>query len=127
MNEDVRRTKKKLPVELSNTRVLELYQERRELTESLAGANAALADIQAELKKERKDITSRLAEINQALDANAEELLVNCETAMDYSRGRVIVTRCDTGQVIEKRDMHPAERQAGLNLPEPEAGEEEAA
>ena len=48
---------------------------------------------------------------SMAIATGEERRRVECETVWDYTDGKVTVTRCDTGEVIEERALRDEEAQ----------------
>lgn len=82
-----------------------------------------------QLEGEKKTITENLKSKITACETNVsltkclvrdafEYRRVNCEKVLDFEKGKVIVTRKDTGETIEDRDMFTEERQQKMDFKE---------
>lgn len=83
----------------------------------------------AQAKEKKKEVTKALgAEVEQhqtevsrlgSIAANGYEYRdVDCEKAINETKGTVTVTRSDTGEIIENRPLRSDERQVEMNLGE---------
>ena len=101
--------------------------EKREAAEAMARAVQDLRAIEADKKKVVDDFKAKEAACHAALVTNAnlgrdgyDMRDVMCEELRDFSKGTLTVTRTDTWEVIEERELKGDEKQMSL-LPEEEA------
>ena len=92
------------------------------------GLQLALACVQrTEIEKERAEtmktfkerldaVALEMAKHTKALRTGTEVRQLAVVELFDYNDGSVTISRKDTGEVIEKRDMTQEERQIGLDL-----------
>jgi hypothetical protein len=88
---------------------------------------AACCVQQTEIEKEKSDVMKQfkerldavaldIAKHTKALRNGTEVRQITVQELYDYHDGTVTITRKDTGELIEKRDMTADERQIGLDL-----------
>ncbi|MCK9556291.1 hypothetical protein M0R36_10870 [bacterium] len=76
--------------------------------------------VTAQLAAEVKAAVSVLRETSQKHRAGFEYRPTECKEENDYKRGMVVITRLDTGEIVNERAMTVEERQLGLALVDPE-------
>jgi hypothetical protein len=98
-------------------------EEQREKGQQLALACVQRTEIERERAetmktyKERLDaVALEMAKHTKALRSGTEVRQIAVLELFDYNDGTVTITRKDTGELIEKRDMTQEERQVGLDL-----------
>lgn len=112
--------KRELPVQLTE-------MELRDIGRTTALQVGNLATVQAEKKSSASHFKAQEEEINNdigrlaAMTRNGYEIReVECEVSMDYGDREVTVTRTDTGEVVQRRQMTREEVQTHLNFAEKE-------
>lgn len=65
-------------------------------------------------KEELAEAQARHIEAWRLVRAGTEDRDVACMRTMDYTAGRVMIVRQDTGEIVSERDMTPLERQKQL-------------
>ncbi len=100
----------------------EFSEKAVELTRSIdnaAGLEEEAKAIKTDLKARQDKAAAEVARLNNIVRNRYEMRQVDCEVRLDYDHLRVQVTRTDTGQVIDEREMklHERERQAELFPP----------
>jgi hypothetical protein len=97
--------------------------ERQEFGDSMAQAVAGIEREQDQLKQVKKDFESRIADHEGNMKRCAERLRsgyefrpVECEKVLDFKLGNAIITRTDTGEIVEERPLTDDERQDSLSF-----------
>jgi len=105
-----------LPVELSE-------DDKAGLVRKVTKARDRILDLEAEKKEfntqNKKMTESAEANMDEALNTlrrGREDRTVDCQERWNYTSGQIIVTRMDTGEVVEDRTMSALERQQPLAL-----------
>lgn len=95
--------------------------EWKEAAATLADAQGQLARITAESQLSAKAFKRRLLSVQEGIEELAakvsthrETRQVDCELHFDHETLIASLVRLDTGEVIEQREMTPAERQVAL-------------
>jgi hypothetical protein len=89
----------------------------------LAGALKSMRDIEAAKKSANAEFKSRLQaaaaladKYSDALQTGKSYELVECEALHDGDKATVKVTRLDSGEIIEEREMSGEERQSAFDF-----------
>lgn len=77
-------------------------------------AEGRLKSVSTQIKSEISTIDGQMASLSEKIRSGYEYQNIECDVTMDYERGRVIVTRLDTGEIVEDRAMSADERQKSL-------------
>lgn len=77
-------------------------------------AEGRLKSVSTQIKSEISTIESQMASISEKIRSGYEYRDIECDVEMDYDRGRVVVIRMDTGEIVEDRAMSVDERQKPL-------------
>jgi len=103
-------------------------EELEEKSEVLTGAlmsieahKAYLKEVGSDIKEKIKKNAATVAKLTTIVHDRFEHRDVDCEAEFDYKANRVVVTRLDTKEVFEDRDLAEAEKQMQMQL---ENGEE---
>lgn len=103
-----------LPCELTSAerdvRFQELRAKRSELDEEVDTFKDAKDDHKATVKK----LNDRIEELETVIDSREEYRVVDCTALLDFDTRRYIVTRNDTGETVEDRDLRDDENQMEL-------------
>ena len=97
----------------------------RKLSEGEA-LEAELDTFKTDMKRRMKKVTAEVSELRQAIQTGSEVRAVRVIEEFDYVRGKAIVTRCDTGEVVIERELTDEERQTRLPIQNKSEGEEPA-
>jgi len=109
-----KKEKRFLPVRLGETELVERAKELARSQQDIASLEeqkkTATADLTAQIKKGKQE--SR--ELTRIVSSGIEDQDVDCTIHMNYEDKRVMVTRDDTGEVVEERSMSADELQLKL-------------
>lgn len=108
---------KELEVELTDRerldRMTELLKAMQHVDELVAQKTLNTSEINADIKTAKRDVRV----LQAALNSGKEKRDVECIETMQFPTNTVVITRVDTGAIVEKRAMNQSERQASLPLP----------
>jgi hypothetical protein len=94
------------------------------LTQAIAKLDEAVQEkkvVMADLKSRVERATSDVGMENNIVRNRYEMRHVRCEAMYDYDKMRAVITRADTGEVLEERDMKQGERDRQAELFPPTA------
>ena len=77
-----------------------------------------LASVKKQLQAQIESAKCKLSQYGNMVRDKFEYRAVKCEQALNYTRKKVRVTRLDTEEIIEQREMTTDETQMGLALEE---------
>jgi len=107
-----------LPVKLTDEELACLGKEVGELAQKKGFAEGELADTKKEFKKQIDSLTGQMDEIYKKLRDQAIIQDVECEATFDYDEKTVVTVRNDTGEEVDRREMHSHEKQPDLPMDE---------
>lgn len=116
-----------LRVELGDDELLRRGYELAQAQTSLTQLHARRASIMAQLKADSMVHQATLERCSQVLATKSEWRDVDCAEVRNFSKSTLVVSRLDTGEIVEKRKLFPHEMQGDLldELEEPEYGDDE--
>jgi len=121
--------KKKVHVKrVEETRLCKCELTQEELLkygEEQADAQTRLLDLESELKQYKEEHKGRVANAEGTIHrcmslirSKYQHRDTVCERVFDYDNGTITVTKKDTGEVVEEREMNKDEQQMGLDIEE---------
>ena len=97
--------------------------EKKEIAQNMADAVSERDLATDELKSVKKQYDSRISVSEEAIKSNAEKLRsgyetrkIDCTVDKNFDTNEVVVTRVDTGEIVERRTMSAEERQMLMDL-----------
>lgn len=124
---------KYLPVKLTDEELMEKAKAAASLMMEVSKDQNELASISERFKDSKKSLTEdiesnirKASALSSIVDSGEERRDVDCEVLFDYDAGTVTVTRKDTDEVIETRNMTDDESQELPMNSEDDTEEEES-
>lgn len=88
--------------------------------DELNGIEAKKSAVTKQLGEDMKRVKAQLDSVGVEVRTGLEYRPIECTENPRYADGMVDLIRCDTGDVVRTRAMHPSERQEALDLREKE-------
>lgn len=105
---------KTLPIPLTDEEKIVYGQNNAHAVEALAELEAAQKAAAETHKRKITLAKTEIAKLSHIVASGIEWRDIDCEVLMNFERGEVTTTRCDTGAVIEVRRMTMDEQQMEL-------------
>lgn len=110
-----------LPVELTDVEVQQKATNLAEKVEEIATTKALAKNAAANFKDRLDDLAADASRLSREIRSRTEDRAVDCEESPDYRRGMMDIVRCDTGAVVDSRQLTYEERQQELPTVAPRA------
>lgn len=107
-----------LPVNLGPKELAERSKKLGEKIHERAKLDGERAAQVAAFRGQLKEIDQEISYEGEVIRTGQEERMVECTVRPDFEDGAMVITRDDTGEVVERREMSPGERQRALELGE---------
>ena len=107
-----------LKVELTEHELMEHTETMLDAMRELDAAENDLAQFKSSCKARTDTANAKISGERILLNTKLEFRTVTCEEILDFATGKFRIVRCDTGKVIEERDLMAHERQQELPLEE---------
>ena len=111
-----RRAVEAMPCKLTPDEFIARAQELAKCNEEIAAEESRGESLKQQLKSSLAAIEARRARLSSVVGHGEEVRNVQIEYTLDYTDGRALRVRMDTGEILEDRPMHDHERQRKANL-----------
>ena len=105
-----------LPVRLSDAEVLDVSRRAAETFRQRGFAEMEKKEAMAEFKGRIEALEREIHELQGIVSSQIEYRTIQCEKTTHRDLGEVVITRLDTGKIIETRPMTAKERQTEMEL-----------
>lgn len=100
-----------IPFDSDDEQVFELIKEMADNTKKIAETKQDLAAVKDELKGFEEAYSAAAAKL-----AAGKVREVDCTKTIDWDANTVVITRDDTGEVIQEREIEEDDKQVGMRL-----------
>lgn len=111
---------RKCPVDLTRDELLEAGEDLASAQSHLDATHAELKAVKSEYKGRLDEIASRIGRLTSKIGSKSEVRDVACVHTSDFTNGRIIITRTDTGKILEDRPMTESEKQTEIQFEQKE-------
>ncbi len=108
--------KKYLKYTFTEDEIKELGRSLAKVFSDHSEAEGRLKSVSIQVKAEITALEGTMTMMSEKIRSGYEHRNIECKKEFDYKAGYVIVTRLDTGEVIEERPMDAEETQRKLEL-----------
>jgi hypothetical protein len=105
-----------LAVQLTDAEVLEFSRRAAQAYQQRGITEMEMQSVQQDYKAQIKQRDIEIRQLNTIVASGIEYRSVQCEKVTHSHLGIVMITRLDTGHLIETRPMTPKERQMAMEL-----------
>ena len=112
---------RRLPCKLTALEIKERGSRLAALTLKIEKVESEKSESSKEFGREIKRLSEEATEVSTQIDSGTEFREVKIDVTHDYDNLEVLMTRGDTGEVIERRPMTDTEKNTELFLPVPPA------
>jgi hypothetical protein len=103
-----------LPVKLTEAEIQQKANALAEKVDEQAVVKTLAKGAAADYKKRLEDLTADASALSRQIRSRSEDRPVECIESPDYHRGMMDISRIDTGEVVDSRQLSYEERQQEL-------------
>jgi len=112
------RVTKPMPVKLTDAEVLKYGRDAARAVSDRTRIEAEFESVKSDYKAKINEQSAIIGKLSPRIHSGIETRDVECEDVKNWTKGTVVVTRLDTGEIVESRPMREDEKHMEMTFEE---------